>query len=110
MVELRLHLSFGPYNADIILHRLLEIALQCIGIFALAPLKRPQRFMDHVFDFTGIDRTVLILLRELGGKFAGAFSENQKIRQRISAQSIGTVNPGTRDICVSESTRIPPIT
>src|SRR5205085_1581323 len=92
MVELRLHLSFGPYNADIILHRLLEIALQRIGIFALSLLKWSQRFTDNVFNFAGIDRAVLILLRELGRELARAFSENQKIGQRVSAQSIGTVN------------------
>src|SRR5207253_6427390 len=49
MLELRLHLGFGPHNADIILHRLLEVPLQCIGIFALALLKWPQRFTDNVF-------------------------------------------------------------
>src|SRR4030095_14353044 len=95
MLELRLHLSLGPHNADIILHGLLQIALQDIGIFALALLKWPQRFTDNVFNFSAIDRAVLIFLREPSGKFAGAFSENQKIRQGISAQSIGAVNSGS---------------
>src|SRR5436305_12841807 len=94
MVELRLHLDFGPHDAYVILHRFLEILLQYIGIFALAPLKWAQRFNNDIFDFRGIGSAVLILFRKLGGKFAGAFSENQKIRQRISAQSIGTINSG----------------
>src|SRR5437764_13915987 len=99
MLELRLPLGFSPQNADIILHRLLEITLQGVGIFALALLKWPQRFTDNIFNFSGIDRAVLIFFRELGGKFAGTFSKNQKIRQRISAQSIGTVNSGGAFTC-----------
>src|SRR2546430_8981432 len=95
MLELGIHLRLGPYNADIILHCLLEVTLQGVGIFALALLKWPQRFTNNVFNFSVIDRAVLIFFSEFNGKFAGAFSKNQKIRQRISAQSIGTVNSGS---------------
>ena len=74
--KLRCHLGFVAHNSDIVLHRLLEIALQHIGVFAPASLKWAQCFMGDVLNFIAIDIAELIFLRELGGELTGAFSEN----------------------------------
>src|ERR1700719_4033463 len=74
--KLRRHFGFVAHNSDIVLHRLLEIALQRIGIFACAPLKWAQRFTGDVLKFSAIDIAELIFLRELSGELTGASSEN----------------------------------
>ena len=74
--KLRRHFGFVAHNSDIVLHRLLEIALQRIGIFACASLKWAQCFTGDVLNISAIDIAGLIFLRELGGELTGAFSEN----------------------------------
>src|SRR2546430_16878915 len=79
MFNLKSHLALGSHNSDIVLHRVLEIALQFVGVFpaAVAGLKWSQCFTGDALDFIVINRAVLISSREFGRKLTGPFSDNE---------------------------------
>ena len=72
------------------------------------------------FHLAVVDRARAVLLREFRRVLAGALAEDEQVGQRVAAEPIRAVDarrafaaanrPGTVDICVSPSTRTPPMT
>src|SRR5437773_10816065 len=90
--QYRFHFVFIPHDSDAVLHYLLQILLDLIRIFVASPFERRQRFARSSIDLVIIDLAERILPGEFRGKFSSAFSKDQKIRERISAESIRTIN------------------
>src|ERR1035441_4178077 len=93
VIESGSHFAFIAHNPDIVLHHLLQIALHRVRISAGAILERFQSFARVHIDLVIVDLAVLIFLRELDREFAGAFSEDNKIGERVAAKSIRAVDP-----------------
>jgi len=64
--KLRRHFGFVAHNSDIVLHRLLEIALQAYRGFRPRFAQMAQCFMGDVLISLPLDIAELIFLRELG--------------------------------------------
>ena len=48
MFEGGLHFAFLTHDPDIVLHHLLQIALHGVGIFPVAVLEGPERFLRQI--------------------------------------------------------------
>src|SRR5713226_1945912 len=86
-VERALHLRFCSHDPDQVLHHLLQGVLHLIRVLAagaaLEGLDGPPRGLVRLLR---VDFAALPGLRELRGELAGAFSEDEDIRERIAAQ------------------------
>src|SRR6267378_229010 len=83
----RNHFLFPSNNTDFVLHRLLQIVLQSIRVFARPTLEWCDSVAGRSLDFFKVDFAQAIFLREYGRVFARALSEYQKIRKRISTKT-----------------------
>ena len=90
----RFHFVFIPHDSDAVLHYLLQIVLDLIRIFVAGPFERRERFARSNINLVVIDLAERILFGEFRSKFSRAFSEHQKIGERIAAEAIRPINPG----------------
>ena len=87
-IERAAHLVFPAYDANQVLHHVLQIVLHLIRALGAATLERLKRFLRDPIHFALIDPTRAILLRKLRRVLTGALAEHQKIRKRIAAQPV----------------------
>ena len=88
-----LHLGLEADDAHQVLHRLLEILLHLVGILALAAaLERHERVLDGLLRRAIVDARLPGLARVLRRVFAGALAEDDQIRERVAAETVGAVD------------------
>ena len=118
--ERLLHFAFRAHDADQILHRVLQLVLDLIGILAGgAALEGLERGVRRSLNLRVVDRCGAIVFGEFGRILARALpntsrSESEFPPSRLApcspaATSPAANRPGTVDICESPSTRTPPI-
>src|ERR1700694_5305918 len=74
-------------QAGALLHRLLKLLLQQVGILFAGADKRQQQKLLLVSDLALVDRAEPNVALVCGRRGAGAASEDEQIRQRVSAQT-----------------------
>src|ERR1700720_373898 len=92
-----LHFRFSAYDPDIVLHQFLQVALDLIGIFSPAPLKRRDCFLRDGVDLSvpsarTVDLAERVVFGEAGCELACSFSEHEKIGERITTEPVRTIN------------------
>jgi len=118
-----LHLRLDAHDADVRLHRVLQRVLDLVrtlritaaarcALAARAPLRRGVQL-------SGVELHGAVLLGELRGVFARALAEDHQVDSEFpprrfapckpAAHSPAAKRPGTFVICVSPSTRMPPM-
>ena len=116
------HLRFLADDADEVLHHVLQIVLDGVRVLARSRRDRtaPAPWRPPRSTCASSMRRRAVLLRERRGVLAGALAEDDQVRQRVAAEPVGAVQarrplrrrrrgPARVDICVSPSTRMPPI-
>src|SRR5678815_3675206 len=94
MIRDRSHFALITDDTDIMLHDLLQIALHRVRILARAVLKWLQHLPRIRVKLVVIDFVVWILPRKPGRKFAGAFSKDNEIGERVTAKPIRAIDSG----------------
>ena len=91
------HLGFLADDADQVLHHVLQVVLDGVGVLAgRAALERRQRPRGGRVDLRLVDRRRAVLLGERRGVLAGALAEDDQVRERVAAEAVGAVQPGRR--------------
>src|SRR5687767_15847449 len=88
-----LHLRLLADDADEVLHGVLQIRLEPIGVLALITgVERAERIARRPLDRRLVDAGRTMFAGKLRSVLAGALPEDDQIRQRIAAQPVRAVD------------------
>src|ERR1700691_82378 len=79
---------FSSEDSNELLHRVLQIMMDCIRRFASGVLKRRQHFSFSLVDLRIVDRRLPHLLGALRRRQAGTPAEYEEVGKRISPQAV----------------------
>src|SRR2546427_4939484 len=94
--ETLLEIPFTAKDAHIVLHRFLQVAMHIVRAVAVAALKRLKHFARGFLNLSVVKLWRFRLFRMLGRSLTRATTKDEKIRERISAESIRAVQTGRR--------------
>ena len=89
------HLRLLADDADEVVHRLLQLLVERVGVLPALQLERPQRCRGRRVDDVLVDGGPgLPEVRDVGGGAeTGAVAEHQQVGQRVAAQPVRAVHP-----------------
>src|SRR6267143_3292188 len=90
-VERAAYLTFLAHDADEVLHHRLEIVLDLVRVFAVLPVEWLERRARDLISLVRIHPRRRLSSGELGGVLPGTFAEDQQVRKRVAAETVGAV-------------------